>query len=105
MTTLTSKTKATILLENAFGFPIVRHVWLTSYEVEKKGFKTKLMARFTFKGKRKPTGYKYENAVICEGWQDFKGAFNTSENGDFLAFDYSKFEEIKKQAKNIIAST
>ena len=103
-TILPAKIKATILIENSWGMPIVRHIWLYSYEMrkEKYDYKESLVAFFTYKGKRKQIGLKFEQAVIAKGWQEIKGAMNNTDNVEFECFDDTHFDTLEKQLVNII---
>ena len=103
---LEQKIKATILLVNGLGMPILRHVWLTGYGTEKSawGGKDKVIAYFTYKGKRKRTGLKFDKAIIGEGWQDIKGCFNTSD-GEFTCFEDSQFKTLAEKVEKVIIST
>lgn len=56
MITLENKIKATLLLENTFGLPIARNIWLHAYELRQReysAFENDLVVYYTEKGKRK----------------------------------------------------
>lgn len=105
--------KATLIIINTWGLPIVRNVWLKRVEVKNKdsyctwrNAEQAVSAWYTIKGKRKTTGTKFTGGVtIALGWQDIEGAFNNTPNSEFLSFENGKLEELSALAKDVLISS
>lgn len=100
---LPQKVKATLLIENSFGLPVVRHVWLHKYGKSEKGYNEKVVAFYTIKGKKQLKGTKFDKVVIGQGWQEIEGAINTTKgSADFVSCDNVKFEALKAKVQGVI---
>ena len=88
--------KATLLLENDWGLPIVRHVKLTHVGTRKKisGYGNQLVCKYVIKGERKRRGTRFDKVIVFEGWVDVEGAFNSTKGKgtDSISFDSANFD-------------
>ena len=96
------KIRATLVLINSWGVPIVRPIWLHKFQENKEGWSKKsLSVWYTIKGERKKRGHKMEQATLCEGWQDIKGGFN-NEATEFTCFNDDAFNFMANQMEKVI---
>jgi len=105
---LPAKTKATLLIENEWGFVVARHVWLISYGAQRKDarrYELSLQAKFIYKGKQSTTAIWLNNATIAEGWQNVDGVISNNKGGEWTCFDQTSFDAAEAQLSNIISST
>jgi hypothetical protein len=100
--------KATLVVQNQFGFIVQRHVRLIRYGLSKAasmdyGY-NRLSVQYVAKGKRKPVGYKFRRVTIAKGWQDVPGCFNNPAPGqtEFAGFDKSEYERLAGKLENIV---
>lgn len=100
--------KVTLILINAMGFPICRHITLIAADiVSAKRYhgemtdKKCLELQYIEKGKRKPKGTRYTEAslAVALGWQEIKIPNN---NGYIDAFDNDLLEAMVRQAKDVV---
>lgn len=94
--------KATMVIMNAVGLVVVRHVTIKRIEHRAKyqnSTSKTLCVWFTEKGKRKTVGYSYEQVAIFEGWQgDAK-----IDNGQMVcSFNNKTYEQAKKGLRSLV---
>lgn len=99
--------KATLMLVNTMGFPIVRHITITKADIvaatryqNHMTDKKCLELKYVEKGKRKLVGTRYTEAdlAVALGWQ------NVEVPSDFVIFEESLLANMMAQVKDIIYS-
>ena len=99
--------KATLILINTMGFPIMRHVRVVKAETRaNQDDRQTLVLLYVEKGKRQRTGTHFaENPVaIARGWQPVQGAFNAAVEGAWTTFEPTAFQAMLHQLTDILYS-
>lgn len=95
--------KATMLIMNSIGLIVVRHVTLSDIQLKKpyqSAYYYNLAVYFTEKGKRKVTGFQYDQIAIFEGWQNVDT--QKSDVTIIAEFNDNKFDAMKSKFQNLI---
>jgi len=94
--------KATMVLINSMGMPIARQVNIKKIFQDGK----KLVVHYVVKGKRTVLGSAFsDDLAIGKGWQDIKGAMNTTpQGGEWLSCDREFFKTLTAQLSDVVVS-
>jgi len=94
--------KATMVLINSMGMPLAHQVNIKKIFQDGK----ELVVHYTAKGKRTVVGAAFSKSlVIGKGWQDIKGAMNTSpQGGKWVGYDREFFKTLGAQLSDVVVS-